>query len=134
MPIELKEAGETERVCDADLVPDGDKETFYTLRHVTKEVHRDIVTMNTTKVPNRRTHTRDDVVDWTKVSDDQLDYALVGWEGVLKGGKPLPCTTENKRLLDGPRSAAILDRAGANEVTRAGEARAESFREVEKVR
>lgn len=129
MALELKTADDITTITDAELVPEGDKETSYDLRHLTTEKHREIVKANTSKVPNKRTHQRDDVVDWEAVSDDLLDYAIAGWSGIVSKGEPLPCVKANKLLLDGPRKSAILERAGMNEIAAAPERRAESFRD-----
>jgi hypothetical protein len=134
MPLELKTEADVTPVLDSDLVPDGAKDVTYYIRHLTKEVYREIVKSHTQKVPNRRTHQKEDVTDWQAVTDAQLDYALTKWDGVNIGGKAAECNAETRQLLDGPRVLAILDRAGANEIASAGEGRAESFREAEKVR
>jgi hypothetical protein len=132
--LELKSADEITPVTDAELVADGDKDTTYSLRHITTDKHREIVKANTDKVPNRRTHQRDDVVNWEAVQDDLVDYAIADWSGVVAKGQPVPCERVYKLLLDGPRKTAILERAGMNEVAAAPERRAESFRAPADVR
>ena len=128
MALELKTADEITTVTDAELVPEGDKDTTYDIRHLTTDKHREIVKRHTQKVPNKRTHQRDDVTDLEAVSDALLDYAIADWKGIVSAGQPVPCTLDYKLLLDGPRKTAILERAGMNEVTAAPERRAESFR------
>ena len=128
MPLELKTDGDVTPVTDAELVPEGAKDVTYYIRHLTKDTYREIVARYTKKVPNKRTHQKEDVTDWQAVTDAQLDFALTKWEGVTLGGKPVDCTAETRQLLDGPRVVAILDKAGANEIASAGEGRVESFR------
>ncbi len=127
MALELKTDEDITDVTDAELMPDGDKGTVYKVRHITTDRHREITKQHTTKIPNKRTHLRDDVVDWEAVSDALLDFALAGWEGVTLKGEPVPCVWENKNRLDGPRKAALLQMAGMNEVAAAPERRAQTF-------
>jgi hypothetical protein len=134
MALELKTDDDLSTITDADLVPDGDKDTTYQVRHITTEKHRLVVKAHTTKVPNKRTHQRDDVVDWDGVSDELLDYAIAGWTNVVAKGVPLDCTLAHKMRLDGPRKTALLEYAGMNEVAAAPARKAESFRPVEGVR
>lgn len=128
MALNLKTLEAVDEVNDSDLVPEGDRETSYKIRHITIEKNREVVREHTKKVPNRRTHQPDNVTDWEAVGDALLDYALVDWSGVVANGKSVPCTTENKMLLDGVRRAALLERAGMNEVQAAPERREQSFR------
>jgi hypothetical protein len=131
----LKEAGAQFVVRDSELVQDGDKDTSYTLRTLTRDKHREIQKANTEKVINKRTHQREDRVDWSAVTDDLIDYVIVAWTGILIGGKPAPCDRAHKLLLDTPTVDAMLERAGLNEVTGRGdegdegEARDASFRQ-----
>jgi len=133
MALELKSEGDLSVVSDADLVADGDKETTYTLQHLTTEKHREFVRKHTSKVPNKRSHQMEERTDWEKVSDDLLDYVITAWSGIVAKGSALECVRVNKLLLDGPRKTAILDRAGMNEIAAAPERRAESFRKIEAV-
>jgi len=130
MALDLKQAGETITVTDAELVTDGDPETTYTLQHLTVEKNREFLKQFTKKKPNPRTHQMDDVTDFEAVADAQFDYALAEWSGVLVGGQPVPCTRRYKMLLDGIRRDAIMRRAGSNDVAQVAELRAESFRPV----
>lgn len=133
MALELKTDDDSTTITDADLMPDGDKETSYTIRHLTTAKHREIVKAHTKKVPNKHTHQREDVTDWEAVSDDLIDYVLTGWHNVIASGQQVACTLANKLLLDGPRKKAILELAGMNEIAAAPERRAESFRQIERV-
>jgi hypothetical protein len=117
-------------VIDADLVPDGDKATTYTLRPLTREVRRKIIKARTSKRPNPRTHQMEDVVDWQDISMDLLDYALVAWDGILWNGGPAPCEREYKSKLDEMRLTALLERAGLSKVVAAEEQRDQSFRQA----
>lgn len=134
MAVEIRDDDAIVTVQDAELITDGDKETTYQLRTITLEKNREIVRAHTRKVPNRRTHQMDDKVDWDAVTDALLDWALAGWDGVVAHGKPLSCTLEHKKRLDGVRRTAILERAGMNEVRQAPEVRDESFRPTAIVR
>jgi hypothetical protein len=126
--LELKRVGEVTVVCDADLVNGGDKDVTYAIRHITVEKYREIANRHTRRVPNRRTHQMVEETDDLAVNDEQFDYALSDWTGVVDAKKqPLPCTMDNKALLDPVRRSAIMLRAGANEVV-APEVREESFR------
>lgn len=131
MAKQLNDADATFTVTDAHLIQDGDSETIYTLRRLTREKHREIQRRNTEQVINKRTHAREDKTDWAAVTDDLVDYVIAGWSGVLFRGQPAPCTRAHKMLLDAPTTDAILERAGLNEVTGSGdaEARDASFRE-----
>ena len=39
-------------------------------------------------------------LDFKKYYDLQRSECILDWENILKNGKPLPCTEENKKLLD----------------------------------
>ena len=137
MALELKQAGDTIEKTDAELMPEGDKETVYVIRHMTIEKNREFLKKHTKRKPNPRTHYMEDVTDMEALADDQFDYALSDWRGVVATGTlaPIPCTREYKMLLDGQRRDAIMRAAGLNEVIEGGKrARAESFREVADVR
>jgi hypothetical protein len=134
MALELKNDDDITPIPDSEVVLNGDPETIYQVRHITPKKHAEIVKQNTTRMPNRRTHVPDDVIDWAKVSIALLDYALVDWSGVTSKGQPLPCTLDYKLLLDGPRRSRLLELAGMNEVAAAPEVRAESFPEGAAVR
>lgn len=144
MALELKTDGDVTTVTDADLVPDGDKDTSYEIRHITTDKHSDLVKQHTSKIPNRRTHQRDNVVDWEAVQEALVDYAIAGWQGVKNRGLAIgaddlmtgPDGTAKKAkfLLDGPRKTAILEVAGMNEIVSAPERREESFRAPADVR
>jgi hypothetical protein len=133
MAKQLQEAGAQFTVKDSDLLQDGDKDTTYTLRHLTREKHREIQAEHTEKVINKRTHQREDRTDWAAVTDALVDYVIVGWAGVLYRGQPAPCDREHKMLLDAPTTDAILERAGLNAITGARDEEAEireaSFRQ-----
>jgi hypothetical protein len=135
MAKQLTEAGAQFTVTDAQILQDGDKETVYTLRRLTREKHREIVKANTERVINKRTHQREERTDWAAVTDDLIDYVLVAWSGVLYQGQPAPCDREHKMLLDAPTSDGLLERAGLNEITAGAnpEAREASFRQPAKV-
>lgn len=130
MAIEVLSGDELVEVCETELagIDTPDREVFYTIRKLDPDVHRAIV----------KRHTRNEFVrgvgrvketDLDAVNDDLLDHVLTGWRGVLMRGAPAPCERPLKlRGLDWSRKRGILDKAGANEIAREPERRAESFR------
>ena len=129
MPIELNRDDAEIQVCDKDLpgVVDGDPDVFYTLRKLTKPTHRKILKAHTTNEFVRGVG-RQEKVDYDAVTDDLLDYIVIGWKGVLLKGEPAPCLREWKvNGLDVDRKRALIDKAGMNDVARAPEVRAVSF-------
>lgn len=126
MPIALLDEDATLTVADSDLgLPGGDEGTTYTVRVVTQQVSKRIRQKFTTRKPNPSTHRMEDVVDHEKFGEALWDYVLTGWSGVLLRGQPIaPDDMVNtsagqvkaKSQLDGARKAALLERAGANEV------------------
>lgn len=118
-------------VCDVDLegVEDGDAETFYTLRPLTRDVILEIESKHTRRVPNKVTHRKDDVLDERAALEDKLDYLLVGWRGIVdeRDGSEVPCTREWKlRAINGARQVALFRLADVNRVDK--ESRSKSFR------
>lgn len=113
---------------DSELVPGGDAETSYRVRLLGREQYKDVVRRHTKPVPNRRTHQMENITDWEAVGEDLLDLALDGWDGVLDGDAPAECSRVNKLKLDSARSAALLDRAGMNQIANVAEQKASSFR------
>jgi hypothetical protein len=137
MAKQLNEGDAVFTVTDAKLLQDGDKDTAYTLRRLTRAKYREVQKQNTEKVVNKRTHQREDQTDWAAMTDDLLDYTIVGWTGVVIGGVAAPCDRHHKMLLDAPTVDAILERAGLNAITGAqGDAqdvREASFRQSDAV-
>jgi hypothetical protein len=134
MAVQLLDEGKTRDVKDSDLpIPDGDPNTVYTIREITKATYRKFIKDHTKKVPNRQTRGMVEETDFQAVSDDLLDWALVKWSGVTLGGVEVSCTSENKALLDTVRSSAILDIAGIGQVEEGPALRKASFRESESV-
>lgn len=130
MALQLMAEGDQIEVRDKDLpgVTDGDPEVVYQIRKLTPTVHRKFL----------KTHTKHEFVrgvgkvekpDTEAILDDLIDYVLVGWSGViLSDGSQAPCERMLKLSgLDWERKRAIVDKAGANELARAPERRAESF-------
>jgi hypothetical protein len=119
------------RDCDLKDVDGGDEATVYVVRQIPPAVNREYGKRHTTQVINRKSGSREPVVDSMGLVDDLLDYALIEWRGVLMKGEPAPCTRELKDLLDYPRKVALLGVAGLNQVDT--EARDHSFRSSPKV-
>ena len=118
-------------VTDVDLVGEvGDASTTYTVRKLTPVRQREF----------RRKHTRQanfkrqESVNWDAVADDQIDYLLVSWTGIVDRGQPVPCERQYKLRLDQVRKAALLDKAGLSDVVAEEEAKDASFRTTPGVR
>jgi hypothetical protein len=130
MALELKDESDTWEIADADLVPNGDKDTVYTVRRLTLDKHREI-TKKHTKPASFRKEERPNI---PKIQDALFDYVLVEWKGVVVKGDPVPCVWEHKRLVDMARRIALLDEAGLNDIAKEEDARVESFRPTAVVR
>jgi hypothetical protein len=129
MAVQLLDENTTREIKDSELpIPDGDPETVYTIRDLTKKTYREVIKRNTKKVTSRQRGMVDET-DFQKVADELLDHALVEWRGVTLNGSPVPCTWENKARLDSVRSSAILDAAGIGQVEEAPAQKKASFRE-----
>ncbi len=131
MARSLIDESKSDWVAEKDLIADGDPEVSYQIRPVGVETHRAFVKQFTSKVPNRRTHRTDDIVDFEAVSDAVYDYALIGWKGIEDGGKPAPCEgLAAKKRLPGVLISAIgeyaMQTGGAH--GRSPEERRDSFR------
>lgn len=137
MALKLIDPDEPFTVTDVSLgVGDGDTDTSYTLRPLTRDVWREIKKRHTTRVRNKRTGALDTEIDWEAFNDDLLDHVVIGWSGVvLSHGEPAPCTRDLKlRGLDSARCAALLDVAGLNRVEAAEADAGDSFRRAGGVR
>lgn len=128
MPVNLMKDEDRITVKDSELVAGGDPDTTYELRPLTREIRKEIIKRNTAMVPNGRTHVMEPRIDQEAVGWDLVDYALVGWTGILWHGQPAPCEREYKLKLDEPRANMILQKAGLSQVIAAEVARPESFR------
>lgn len=129
MAIELNREDAEITVCDKDLsgVADGDPDVSYTIRKLTQPIHRKILKQHTSHEFVRGVG-RQEKFDAQAITDDLLDYVLVGWSGVLLKGEPAPCTRDWKlNGLDVDRKRALIDKAGMNEIARVPEVRAASF-------
>ncbi len=122
MAVKLLDGDGTFDVKDSELpdVTDGDPETVYTVRQIPPHVNRQISKQHSSMKRGQY------VVDQIAIMDDLIEYALVGWVGILDKGVPAPLTKENKGRLDYTRKAALLQLAGLNQVTK--ENREDSFR------
>jgi hypothetical protein len=133
MAVKLLRDDDNITIKDADLVEGGDKDTSYTLRHLTPEKIDEIRERHTRKANYRRpAKTNEKLVD-----QDLLDYVLIAWTGIVDGDKPAPCEIEYKLRLDKIRRSELLRTAGMAEVVddeEDTETRAASFREPADVR
>ena len=131
MAVQLQSDDKTRDVKDSELpgVPDGDKNTVYTIRDITKAKYREVIRRHTKKVANRHTRAMVEETDQQAVADELLDWALVGWKGITLHGEEMPCMPQYKAMLDSVRSAAILDAAGIGQVEEGAAQRQASFRE-----
>lgn len=135
MPIALLDDDVTFTVTDAELdVEAGDEQTTYTVRQVTPQVIRRLRKAHTKRKPTGGQGMAD-VLDVDNYAEALFDYILAGWEGVVFKGKPIGAddvvtvggvAVKAKTQLDSSRKAALLERAGANQVVAAG--RDDSFR------
>lgn len=115
------------RVRDSELgVPDGDEETVYIMRTLTKDILRE--QSKARKSALRAAGSAEARAALGDESDWLLNFALVGWEGVLLVGEPAPCTAETKRMIDIVRTTKLLEKAGLNQIAAAEEQRSQSFR------
>ena len=126
----LLSADDRIEVRDSDLgLPDGDPDTVYILRPLTTEVHRDLVRAHTTYVLNKITHQKEPKRDDDAIVDAMYDYVLVDWRGVIGSDhQPVACTPASKRGLGTVIRAALLERAGLNQIESVEAADAASFR------
>lgn len=125
MALKLLDEDATIRVADNDLGLDGgDDATVYILRVVTPQVIKRLRKQHTKKRPSGG-QGMVDVLDTDKFGESLWDHVLLGWEGVVYRGEPITPDTvietsegavKAKTQLDGSRKAALLERAGANEV------------------
>ena len=106
-PDEVFQVRETD--LDLDITPD--PEAVYWLRPITTDVARRFTKKHTQKVPNRRTHQRDEETNKIAVNDDLLDHAIARWEGVSDNGQPAPCDLAHKLMLPVDVQRAILELA-----------------------
>lgn len=135
MPIALLDDDVTFPVTDAELgLENGDEDTIYTVRQVTPQVIKRLRKAHTKKKPTGGQGMAD-VLDVDAYADALFDYILPAWEGVLFKGKPIGAEDmltiggvqlKAKTQLDSSRKAALLERAGANQIVAAG--RDDSFR------
>lgn len=131
MAVQLIDPDDRIPVKDSELpgVANGDPGTTYTLRPISVNDHRRLSKENTKTAINRQTHMGEAVIDYEALNDDILDFVLLDWSGILLKGQPAPCIREHKLRLDGARRAALSGVAGMNQIQRAPEVRAESFRQ-----
>lgn len=135
MPIALLDDDVTFTVTDAELdVDHGDEGTIYTVRQVTPQVIKRLRKAHTKRKPTGGQGMAD-VLDVDSYAEALFDYILPSWEGVLFKGQPVAAedyltiggvSVKAKTQLDSARKAALLERAGANQVVAAG--RDDSFR------
>lgn len=120
----------TRPVKDSELpIPDGDPNTTYFIRSITKHKYREVFKKHTKRVPDKQSRAMVDQTNSTAVADELFNYALADWSGVTLHGEPVPCNDETRAMLDSVRTAAILDVAGIGAVQGAPEQKKESFRE-----
>jgi len=125
MALALLDDEATIQVADSDLgIEGGDEATIYTLRVVTPQVIKRLRREHTKKRPTGGQGMAD-VLDTEKFGEALFDYVLAGWSGVVYRGVPITPDemiatasgpVKAKTQLDGARKAALLERAGGNEV------------------
>lgn len=121
MALALLDDDATIDVADNELgQDDGDEGTIYTLRVVSPQVIKRLRREHTKKRPTGGSGMAD-VLNTEAFGEALWDYVLKAWRGPLWRGKPIDADeivngVKAKTLLDGSRKAALLERAGANEV------------------
>ena len=137
MAIKLLDEDDTLTIRDSELgLDDGDDDTIYTVRVVSPQTIKAIRKAHTKKRPTGGQGMAD-VLDTEKFGEALFDYVLASWNAGAVTIKGQPVTAEDmvqtsggpvkaKTLLDGSRKAALLERAGANQVV--AEGRDDSFR------
>lgn len=118
-------------VRDVDLdVPSPDPDTSYTVRILSPETSKTLHDKHTRVEWNKTTHQKERITDWMALSEDSIDYVLVGWEGVEDAtGQPAPCTRETKVCgLDLQRRKQLIELAGTVHKDAEVAATAASFR------
>ncbi len=123
MALQLLDGETRIEVLDTELanVIDPDPEVVYTLRQILPAMRLQL------QRRKANPQTRQMEADGDATIDAMLEFALVGWTGILANGQPAPCTTEYKRLLDQGRKLALVGKAASNRT--APEGRDASFRE-----
>lgn len=130
MAISLLDDEATLDIKDSEIVDDGgDDDTVYTVRVVSPQVIKRLRREHTKKRPTGGQGMAQELN--TEAFGEALwDYVLKSWAGPLWRGQPLSAdeivsgvtqdgkqwSAKAKTLLDGSRKAALLERAGANEV------------------
>jgi hypothetical protein len=121
MAIALLDDEATLEVADHELgQDDGDEGTIYTLRVVSPQVIKRLRKEHTKKRPTGGQGMAD-VLNTEAFGEALWDYVLKSWRGPMWRGKAIDADeivngVKAKTLLDGSRKAALLERAGANEV------------------
>ena len=121
MALALLDDDATIDVADNELgQDDGDEGTVYTLRVVSPQVIKRLRKEHTKKRPTGGQGMAD-VLNTETFGEALWDYVLKSWRGPVWRGEPIDADTivngvKAKTLLDGSRKAALLERAGANEV------------------
>lgn len=131
MPLQLLSEETVLEIKDVDLpnVKSPCEDVTYQVRQIPPPLARAMAKRHTKRRPNPQTHQMEEQVDVDALSEEAIDYVVVGWSGVvLPDGTPAPCTKDNKVSgLDAARKIALTNIAGSN--SGAAEARAESFRQ-----
>jgi hypothetical protein len=128
MPRVIYRDTDTFTVKETDLaIESPDPNVTYTLRPIPRDVYRKALASSTDK--------RTRAIDAAGSMDVQwalLDYALIGWSGVVYYGtnEPVPCGEEGKRALasDFWLASALVNAAGGTKLAAEEAARGESFR------
>ncbi len=116
----------TVREADLELSIPTDPEVRYTLRSIGLEEARAVIKKHTKTVPRRGRN--DEVVNTGAVHEELLGACLLGWEGIVDQGQPVPCTVEHALRLPGAIQFALVERAQAGQVI-PSDLRAASFRQ-----
>jgi hypothetical protein len=131
-------AEDTFEVQDTDIIANGDPDVSYTIRRLSVPKLREIYE----RLRRKANVKRNGEVDALELSDEEVDYALVDWKGIVDAkGAPLACDRQNKLGdisqgllgLPGDRRAALV-RVAQQGAQQQEDAKQKSFREAESIR
>lgn len=135
MPIALLDDDTTLTFRDSELgLEDGDDATSYTIRVVSPQIVKKLRKQHTKRKPTGGAGMADSL-DVDAYAEALFDYVLVSWVGPMWKGQPIGAddyvttggvSVKAKTQLDGSRKAALLERAGGNQIV--AEGRDDSFR------
>ena len=92
----------------------GDADGYYVIRRLSAEMAREIRDRHTKRIePEAPGAFPREETDWHAVEIDQLDYVIQDWKVFSPDGTQAPCTRANKVALPSGERQAVLQAAGA---------------------